>query len=155
MIFTIFISFLIARILPIIHTPLRLGLWIIILAIFISINFSYFISSWFAFITFLIYIGGLLVIFAYFIAIDPNKKIKLLDPLILPLILSIIMLICINQLLLFPLITFSENNTTNYQILLHIDYLPILFLIAISLLIALIAVVKITIRSLGALRPYL
>lgn len=147
------LAFLITRILPVMHTPIRLGLWIILIAIFITISFSYFLTSWFRFITFLIYIGGLLVIFAYFIAIDPNKKIKILDPIILPLILTISLFYFI-YLSLRTLINFSGASTPNTSILIHIQYIPILILIASSLLIALIVVVKITIRTIGTLRPY-
>lgn len=34
-------------------------------------------SRWFGFIIFLIYIGGILVIFAYFTAIQPNQEIRI------------------------------------------------------------------------------
>jgi len=58
-------------------TPLALGLWVLILSISISLLTSLIYSSWFGFILFLIYIGGMLVIFAYFVRIQPNQQFSL------------------------------------------------------------------------------
>ena len=58
-------------------TPLALGLWVLILSISISFLTRLMYSSWFGFILFLIYIGGILVIFAYFVSIQPNQQFSL------------------------------------------------------------------------------
>uniref|UniRef100_Q642X0 NADH dehydrogenase subunit 6 n=1 Tax=Clymenella torquata TaxID=292503 RepID=Q642X0_CLYTO len=155
MILTTYMIFSIIFILPLMYTPLSLGLWIILLAMFIAMNISFFISSWFSFITFLIYIGGLLVMFAYFIAIDPNKKINMFDPMILPTVIMTLILFMMKNFWLLPVMNMTNSHYTTFQTLLSMNYLPILIMMAITLLIALIAVVKITIRAQGALRPYI
>lgn len=147
---TILISFL----LPLIYNPITLGLWIITLAIFVAISIIILTRSWLRFITFLIYIGGLLVIFAYFVAIDPNKKLKIIDPIILPTVFFVILLFSTRRFWLLPTLNSSSISNINTKILLIIQYSPILITIGITLLISLIAVVKITKRSQGSLRPY-
>jgi NADH-ubiquinone oxidoreductase chain 6 len=62
------------------YYPLSLGLWILILSISISVLIRTSFSRWFGFIIFLIYIGGILVIFAYFVAIQPNQQFNLKTP---------------------------------------------------------------------------
>merc|ERR1711893_494660 len=58
--------------LPLIAQPLRLGLVIILLTLMICCLRALLISSWYGYILFLIYVGGLLVIFAYVAALSPN-----------------------------------------------------------------------------------
>ena len=57
---------------PLINQPLRLGLAIIGSTIFICVIIAFYLSSWYGFILFLIYVGGLLVIFAYVATLSPN-----------------------------------------------------------------------------------
>ena len=54
-------------------SPLILGIWILLIALISRVFLAIFSNSWFRIIIFLIYIGGLLVIFAYFISIQPNQ----------------------------------------------------------------------------------
>merc|ERR1711893_259114 len=58
--------------LPLIAQPLRLGLAIMVSTILICLLTGMFLSSWYGFILFLIYVGGLLVIFAYVATLSPN-----------------------------------------------------------------------------------
>lgn len=51
------------------------------MSIVISVLMGTTFSRWFGFIIFLIYIGGMLVIFAYFVAIQPNQQFDLKTPL--------------------------------------------------------------------------
>jgi NADH-ubiquinone oxidoreductase chain 6 len=57
---------------PLIAQPLSLGLSIIISTLFFCVLTAMFLSRWYAYILFLIYVGGLLVIFAYVAALSPN-----------------------------------------------------------------------------------
>merc|ERR1711976_644423 len=57
---------------PLINQPLRLGLAIMVSTILICLLTGMFLSSWYGFILFLIYVGGLLVIFAYVATLSPN-----------------------------------------------------------------------------------
>ena len=57
---------------PLIAQPLSLGLSIIISSLLLCALTALTISSWYAYILFLIYVGGLLVMFAYVAALSPN-----------------------------------------------------------------------------------
>lgn len=57
---------------PLMAQPLRLGLSIIVSSLLLCSLTALTISSWYAYILFLIYVGGLLVIFAYVAALSPN-----------------------------------------------------------------------------------
>lgn len=63
------------------RSPLALGLWILFMSMLVSVLCRTTFSRWFGFIIFLIYIGGMLVIFAYFAAIQPNQEVNLRTPL--------------------------------------------------------------------------
>ena len=52
--------------------PLSLGLSIMVSSLFLCTLTALTLSSWYAYILFLIYVGGLLVIFAYVAALSPN-----------------------------------------------------------------------------------
>lgn len=138
----------------IINTPLNLGIWVLILALITAIIFSIIQTTWFGILLFLIYVGGILVIFAYFIAISPNQELRLIPPFTLTTIIFII---------------FMVNHGTNKYINItpHINMIEkplrplfdttnifILFLLAVILFVALVLVVKISIRSRGPLRPF-
>ncbi len=57
---------------PVINHPLRLGLRIIFCRLAICLLLGVLGYNWFGFILFLIFVGGLLVIFAYVSALRPN-----------------------------------------------------------------------------------
>nr|ATZ70297.1 NADH dehydrogenase subunit 6 [Conus vulcanus] len=59
-------------ILPMMSQPLSLGLVIMILTLFMCLVSSMTTSAWYGYILFLIYVGGLLVMFAYVAALSPN-----------------------------------------------------------------------------------
>uniref|UniRef100_UPI00315D0538 NADH dehydrogenase subunit 6 n=1 Tax=Voluta musica TaxID=3169513 RepID=UPI00315D0538 len=58
--------------LPLMNQPLSLGLSIMFSTLFMCILSSTMVSSWYGYILFLIYVGGLLVMFAYVAALSPN-----------------------------------------------------------------------------------
>ena len=134
-------------------SPLTLGLWIIIITLSISIFFSYFILSWFALILFLIYVGGLLVIFSYFVAIQPNQQLGFIKIITI----SITSLIYFSMLRKkFFIIDYKINNLfLDPSIIITNHYYIIILFLVIVLFLALIAVVKITFSSKSPLRPFL
>jgi len=75
MIITIIISLIITStlILRIIQKVITIGILLMFTALIIAGLIAMLLGSWYSFILFLIYITGLLVIFAYLIAIRPNS----------------------------------------------------------------------------------
>nr|YP_010580820.1 NADH dehydrogenase subunit 6 [Coralliophila richardi]UZT26953.1 NADH dehydrogenase subunit 6 [Coralliophila richardi] len=66
--------------LPTMLQPLSLGLMLVIATLFMCVTSAILLSSWYAYILYLIYVGGLLVMFAYIAALSPNilfKKVRL------------------------------------------------------------------------------
>lgn len=133
-------------------TPIILGINILIIALLLSATFASFSRSWFAFLIFLIYVGGILAIFAYFLALTPNQQIANSNNLIYILI-SIITL---------STLTFTSNinvpTTREFfqgnSILYSIISAPFLILLALILLFTMVIVVKLTLLSKGPLRPF-
>jgi len=132
--------------------PLSMGLSILIIALFIALIFSYSISSWIAFLIFLIYISGILVIFAYFISLTPNLTINL------P---SLILLVVVTFSFIFRIfytINISIHLTPSFNLHHNILYLKfnfiLLIILALMLLLTIIIVIKLTSYSKGPLRPF-
>lgn len=133
-------------------SPLSIGITILFIALMVATLFSYAISSWIAFLIFLIYIGGILVIFSYFVSLTPNQTIN---------IIFIIMIISITLITLRTvtwLLSIKSQPVTTYTIQSNIFYLQpnsaLLILLATILLITIIIVVKLTITNKGPLRPF-
>nr|YP_010180293.1 NADH dehydrogenase subunit 6 [Haemadipsa crenata]QVD39096.1 NADH dehydrogenase subunit 6 [Haemadipsa crenata] len=61
----------------IISSPVMMLLVILFNSLLMSMIIAFNLSSWYAFLMFLIYIGGMLVMFSYFVAISPNQYIKM------------------------------------------------------------------------------
>jgi len=132
-------------------SPISLGMWILILSLFISILVRAFYFSWFGFIIFLIYIGGILVIFSYFVAIQPNQYIRLKKP-ILFFVLSFINL----PINVYPVLTdLYIIQSWWVSSIFYLINIWILLILGFVLFLALIRVVKITIVNIAPLRPYL
>jgi len=130
-------------------TPLNTGIIILCIALTLALLYASIISSWIAFLIFLIYVSGILVIFAYFVALSPNQKTH--SSFIIPFTLVIIsLLILINiKSIKFPQTMMLSINT--FYVRLNI---PILILIALILLFAIIVVVKLVTNNKGPLRPF-
>lgn len=134
-------------------SPLFLGVWIIFLAFLIAVAIALFSTSWLGLIIFIIYVGGLLVIFAYFVALTPNLFIEgrtILSFLALSVFLANILLF------LFPFsfpAGFSSGSSHPLSHLMSINSLIIIAL-AVVLFLALVAVVKICSTFSAPLRPF-
>lgn len=152
------LSIRVALTIPLATAPLRLGAWILILAILFSIITAITTSSWFGLILFIIYVRGILVIFSYFTAISPNQQLhisNILYSLLITLILTFIFFF--SKSVLAPSLSFSKNtyNRPNLTYFYTSHLIPTLILLGILLLLALILVVKIVEHKKGPLRPFL
>ena len=159
MLYTFILStiFAFASTLPLIFTPITLGIWIFLLALITASLIGFLTSSWFGLILFIIYIGGILVIFSYFVATAPNQKFRLLLPLCLffTIFCFSFLFFSINLHLAFSSAALFEQLTSNSFAFLYLPKnIAILIFLASLLLLALIFVVKVARRNGGPLRPF-
>lgn len=141
-IFTIFLSF----------NPLTLGILILFIALTLAMLFATSMSSWVAFLVFLIYIGGMLVIFSYFVALIPNQTIYMWYNLSIIVITFFTFSIASSVLKIHPPIIRHLSNQLNV-IYIKINT-PLLILLAWILLFTIIVVVKVVTQTKGPLRPF-
>lgn len=146
------VSMFTSIILVIALNPITMGISILTIALTLAIIYGLTLSSWIAFLLFLIYIGGILVIFAYFVALSPNQQINKIS--ITPSLIFIIsMFIAIIYIKVYPRIT------TTFQFLINTFYtninIPLLILLAIILFLTIVVVVKIVTNNKGPLRPFI
>nr|YP_010241784.1 NADH dehydrogenase subunit 6 [Varicospira cancellata]QTI82472.1 NADH dehydrogenase subunit 6 [Varicospira cancellata] len=148
--------------LPLMKQPLSLGLVIMISTLMMCMLSALFVSSWYAYILFLIYVGGLLVMFAYVAALSPNTLFKKNYPFIM-FLLSIPMIMSI-----FYFHSFLDLNSTTYVSsfsenkylktygtqLVSPNMISVLIGLALILLINLVVVVKICFYQYAPLRPF-
>lgn len=137
----------------IITNPLSIGISILLIALIVAILFSYSISSWLAFLIFIIYVSGMLVIFSYFVSLTPNQTTGVLyTTLTILLTFSILSIISICTKISTQLnsIYVTQSNTFYLK-----SNFPTLLILAIILLITIIIVVKLTINTKGPLRPFI
>lgn len=132
-------------------TPLNLGISILFIALILATIYSSIISSWIAFLIFLIYVRGILVIFTYFVALSPNLKTNNLTIYTAP----ILFIIVLSSNLFYTL----PQTSTSYKSIINVFYLknniPILLILALILLFTIIVVVKLVNTNKGPLRPFL
>lgn len=164
MIAIITLAFAASRVLifPLMAQPLRLGLTIMISTLLICLVRAMLLSAWYAYILFLIYVGGLLVIFAYVAALSPNVLFRG----------NISFFFFITIGIVFSIITYFYYFTDYRELLYakdirHERYLKghgielinptnisILIGLGIILLINLVAVIKISYYQQSSLRPF-
>lgn len=58
-------------------SPVVLNIFILFLSLIVSICMGFIVCSWAGYIMFLIYVRGMLIIFIYFSAIQPNQRLYL------------------------------------------------------------------------------
>nr|ACR00044.1 NADH dehydrogenase subunit 6 [Pectinaria gouldii] len=145
-----------AMTLPLTSSPVIMGVWVLIFAMLSAILTAFLSTSWFGFILFIIYIGGMLVMFSYFSAISPNQHMKMSSSALIALLLSgSIYFFLFKALSVFPFSSISHSaHAPSFIMLFSKSNLPILIFLALLLLLALILVVKLTQRSEGPLRPF-
>jgi len=127
-----------------------LGMWIIILCVSISVICGSIFYRWFSFIIFLIYIGGILVIFAYFVAIQPNQYFDISRPSYWFFLTT--MNLPINSYLITSDLFF--NYSWWISCIFYINNISIIVILGFVLFLALISVVKVTLINIAPLRPF-
>lgn len=137
----------------IVSSPVQITLIIILIALLTAALFSNLISSWYAFLLFLIYVGGILVIFAYFTATSPNQQITNIKKVII----AILVRFSFSIITIYRLDFFQSVNYRSYQIIsiFSSNNSYILIGITIILLLTIIIVVKLASRSKGPLRSFI
>nr|AEP39140.1 NADH dehydrogenase subunit 6 [Oncomelania hupensis hupensis] len=147
---------------PLMAQPLSLGLSIMLSTLFLCMSSAMLISSWYAYILFLIYVGGLLVMFAYVAALSPNTLFSGTNVIIFFIVLSaIISIILYTHYFIDPMKTETLNTWVEtkklktYGIeLASPHYISILIALGTILLLNLIVVVKICFYQHTPLRPF-
>nr|YP_010241758.1 NADH dehydrogenase subunit 6 [Tridentarius dentatus]QTI82446.1 NADH dehydrogenase subunit 6 [Tridentarius dentatus] len=160
MLFSITISVLL--LLPLMAQPLSLGLVIMVLTLMMCCLSALLISSWYGYILFLIYVGGLLVMFAYVAALSPNVLFSggypvVLFSMMIPLFSLIFYLypfIDLNSLGYNSSYTDYANLKTYGVELVSPDMISVLIGLGLILLINLVVVVKICYYQHASLRPF-
>ena len=132
--------------------PLTIGLIILFLALTLSVIFSLSISSWVALLIFLIYIGGILVIFSYFVAITPNQNLSVIA--VISILLSSILILIFISFMLDMLIPINIAYSTQTNIIYEQYNIQTLIILALILLFTMVVVVKVSIHNKGPLRPF-
>nr|QTT61231.1 NADH dehydrogenase subunit 6 [Tritia sp. t LAG-2017] len=148
--------------LPLMMQPLSLGLVIMISTLLMCFISAMTLSSWYGYILFLIYVGGLLVMFAYVAALSPNVLFGKGTPMlffiftILPASAMFYSLPLIDMSFISYMNTFSETKFLKiYGIeMVAPQMISILIGLALILLINLIVVVKICYYQQASLRPF-
>uniref|UniRef100_A0AAU6QGB0 NADH dehydrogenase subunit 6 n=1 Tax=Prionospio fallax TaxID=3050094 RepID=A0AAU6QGB0_9ANNE len=134
-------------------SPLMMGLWIIFLALWMAIFISLSLTSWLGLMMFIIYVGGLLVMFAYFVALTPNLLIEgttMITAAMSTLSTSLVF-ITLTPISSFNYFSYTSNFPLNY--LLSMNAFTIIIL-AVTLFLALVAVVKLCSSYSAPLRPF-
>nr|YP_010567878.1 NADH dehydrogenase subunit 6 [Lasmigona complanata]UZC55587.1 NADH dehydrogenase subunit 6 [Lasmigona complanata] len=140
--------------------PLPLGIMVLLLA-FLNCALIATISPWYSYMLFFIFIGGMLVMFAYIASLSPNMTFSINSPL-MPLSLTIFSLLNFKSMKLTSdyqtntNINFSVKDTTQALSSLYMQNgIICVIILACMLLYALVASVKICKPKSGALRPSL
>nr|YP_010936462.1 NADH dehydrogenase subunit 6 [Morula spinosa]WKW54915.1 NADH dehydrogenase subunit 6 [Morula spinosa] len=148
--------------LPLMSQPLSLGMVIMVSTLLICITTAVTLSSWYAYILFLIYVGGLLVMFAYVAALSPNVLFGSGAPLAFFLVVLLFFVIFFFNNMFVDLSSLSSfDNLSSMKFLktygsemVSPHMMSILIGLAIILLINLIVVVKICYYTHASLRPF-
>nr|YP_010946827.1 NADH dehydrogenase subunit 6 [Rhabdoblatta atra]WGO57584.1 NADH dehydrogenase subunit 6 [Rhabdoblatta atra] len=161
--FFLIMSLMLSIIFTQMNHPLAMGLILLIQTTFISIITGMLTQSfWFSYVLFLIFLGGMLVLFIYVTSLASNEMFSMS--------MKLLMLSTITLPILFLLFnkfntSFMNQETLNFMIMNNITPLPLIklynnptsiitILLATYLFLTLIAVVKITNIFVGPLRQF-
>lgn len=131
------IIFYFRLIMPFVKSVLELGGVLILLSILTTVLISITSRSWFGFITFLIYITGLLVLFGYMLVLSPNSIIKISRIYIVIFFIIIILIFPSSKLKVNLKLNFESVNIINiYEAFNMLIYLLIICLLFVRLILA-------------------
>nr|YP_009093868.1 NADH dehydrogenase subunit 6 [Marisa cornuarietis]AIT57576.1 NADH dehydrogenase subunit 6 [Marisa cornuarietis] len=146
---------------PLMMQPLSLGLVLMFSTLLMCILSGLFLSSWYAYILFLIYVGGLLVMFAYVAALMPNMLFMSKNSGFFFLALQIPLIYFFYSHMFKTLKTISYSDFNKFKMVSYfgLEFVSPLMIsvfigLAIILLANLVAVVKICYYYRSSLRPY-
>nr|WAO28741.1 NADH dehydrogenase subunit 6 [Megascolecidae sp. BS2]WAO28754.1 NADH dehydrogenase subunit 6 [Megascolecidae sp. BS7] len=133
-------------------TPIMLGINILAMALLLSATLAASMSSWYAFLVFLIYIGGMLVMFAYFLALTPNQQMPTTSNILYMLVtlVTLTTVAIVTDMKISAPQEMYQDNTYLYSL----STASIIIMLALLLLLTMVIVVKLTSRSKGPLRPF-
>nr|WSP02095.1 NADH dehydrogenase subunit 6 [Ortmanniana ligamentina] len=139
--------------------PLSLGMMILLLA-FITCTIMATMSPWYAYMLFFIFIGGMLVMFAYIASLTPNMTFAVNNQL-MPIILTMVTIFILKSLnstsnhQTSPDLSLSINDSTQaLSFLYSTSGEECVILLACILLFTMVVSVKLCKPKSGALRPY-
>nr|YP_010713427.1 NADH dehydrogenase subunit 6 [Alboglossiphonia lata]WDA96102.1 NADH dehydrogenase subunit 6 [Alboglossiphonia lata] len=133
--------------------PFTMALNILMISLLTAWIYAFNMSSWYAFLIYIIYVGGMLVMFAYFVTLSPNQKLKI-KSYFLTFIMTFLVLMM--PLMMNKSYWPSKNNQIyDSQELYNFLNLSVVMLIVFLLLVILLMVVKMINTSKGPLRPFM
>nr|YP_009092412.1 NADH dehydrogenase subunit 6 [Amynthas aspergillum]AIL51405.1 NADH dehydrogenase subunit 6 [Amynthas aspergillum] len=133
-------------------TPIMLGINILAMALLLSATLAASMSSWYAFLVFLIYVGGMLVMFAYFLALTPNQQMPTTSNIVY--LLMTLVTLTVVALITKTKISIPQEMHQDTMYLYSTNTASIIIMLALVLLLTMVIVVKLTSRSKGPLRPF-
>jgi len=134
--------------------PFSIGLSILFTALIVASIYGLTCSSWLGFLIFLIYIGGILIIFSYFLAITPNQSIISIKLILLP-VLTFTISIITSFFLFDSWVTNYTNPKPLTEFIFSTHNYHLLIIITLTLLLTIVIVVKICKLSKGPLRAFI
>nr|QIT03190.1 NADH dehydrogenase subunit 6 [Phymorhynchus sp. LD-2020] len=148
--------------LPLMAQPLSLGLVIMLSTLLMCLASAMLISQWYGYILFLIYVGGLLVMFAYVAALSPNVLFNQKTSGFLILVLMFIIFMSLKFYYFKDSSMLSDHGMQASNMMMKVYGIELvsshmisnLIGLALILLINLIAVVKICYFQHDSLRPF-
>lgn len=134
--------------------PFPIALIILLIALLSSVTYAILHSSWLAMLLFLIYVGGILVIFSYFLAVAPNQQLPKTSSFLLPLF-SLFTFILSSIFITDSWVIFLPAFTKLTSTLFTCNNLPILIILVLILLFTIIVVIKACKLEKGPLRSFI
>nr|QXJ42328.1 NADH dehydrogenase subunit 6 [Sepiadarium kochi] len=161
--FIISIGFSLSGVAMMVIQPLSLGFMLMLMVLFGSVLISLVIYSWYGYLLFLIYVGGMLVMFMYVISLIPNliflssKVLLYFFTLFVGFLMLSVMFIKDNiniEMKSFMVFNYSNNMLGGASLILMRDNIFCYLLLGVVLLFVLISVVKICYYCEGPLRVF-